>query len=180
MEAENETAELKHLTCITWWLVNDCNLRHIWSCHSVTQYFRHEYVCFFSISIFLLCVEQNEKLFLSLRLSRCAEKSTKRPNGVRSYTHNMREYVCVCVFSFALLWWHCYFTYCIVICCLHGTDVRCHFMKHQITTVCSNHCRLRWNMCIRSNPHTYACIHCSTGCTRLQFHSIQISSIKMS
>lgn len=37
------------------------------------------------------------KSSLSPRLSRCAEKSTKRLNGVRSYTHNMREYVCLCV-----------------------------------------------------------------------------------
>lgn len=33
------------------------------------------------------------------------------------------------------LWWHCYFTYCIVICCLkalHRRFVRCHFIKYTI------------------------------------------------
>lgn len=128
------------------------------------------------VSLFFILLQSNNTKSSHVavwKVDREAERS-----GCQPYTSRHIECLIwgnVCWERFAarwMLWWHCYFTYCIVICCVWNPvvqTVRCHFMKYTIHFVsegsvasrgpnwtihshCSGHLRIGWNS--ESERHT--------------------------
>lgn len=179
--ADSFAAPQRNWNILRWWRGMACatiaisaTSDHVTVSHNISAMIFSSYsglYCYCYRYFLTLCGTKWKALSVALK---------SRLRGPKEYGWHHKKYakvcecVCVCVCSVALLcsvlWWHCYFTYCIVICCLAGTDVRCHFMKNaRLQPSVQNHCRLRWNM-FQIKSRIYI-VHCFAMCTHIQTHT---------